>query len=156
MKNSLFEQGRTALVLLAEDNPDHAFLTQEALAEMSDQVTLQHVDNGEKCMAFLRRQGLYANAPRPDLILLDIHMPRMDGFEVMQAIAADPVLGTIPVVVLSTSGEPEDINRLYQLGCKSYLIKPNDFAAFSAGLEQVARYWFGLVTLPEPAAQNAG
>lgn len=156
MIKPLFEQGRQALVLLVEDNPDHAFLTREALAEMSAQVTLQHVDNGEKCMAFLRRQGLYANAPRPDLILLDIHMPRMDGFEVMQAIAADAALFTIPVVVLSTSGESDDISRLYQLGCKSYLIKPNDFAAFSAGLEQVARYWFGLVALPEPAAKTAG
>lgn len=150
MIQPLFKQGRQALVLLVEDNEDHAFLTHAAFEGMACNVTLQHVDNGEKCLAFLRRQAPYENAPRPDLILLDIHMPRMNGFEVMQAMAHDAVLRAIPVVVLTTSGELADINRMYQLGCKSYLTKSGHSGSFSAALEQLVRYWFGLVVLADP------
>lgn len=145
----VFQQGRQAVVLLVEDNADHAFLTREAFEGMVCNVTLQHVDNGEKALAFLRRQAPYENAARPDLILLDIHMPRMNGFEVMQAMADDAALRGIPVVVLTTSGELADVNRMYQLGCKSYLTKSGDFGVFSAALEQLVRYWFGLVVLAE-------
>lgn len=152
MIQPLFKQGRQALVLVVEDNEDHAFLTHAAFEGMACNVTLQQVDNGEKCLAFLRRQAPYESALRPDLILLDTHMPRMNGFEVMQAIADDMVLRSIPVVVLTTSGGTADINRMYQLGCKSYLIKSGDFEDFSEALEQLMRYWFGLVLLADVTA----
>jgi two-component system response regulator len=110
------------------------------------------VDNGEKALAFLRRQAPYESAPRPDLILLDLHMPRMNGFEVMEAISRDEALRAIAVVVLTTSGERQEVQRLYQLGCRSYLVKPVDFDVFSAAIGQLVSYWFGLVVLPELAA----
>lgn len=148
----VFQQGRQAVVLLVEDNADHAFLTQEAFEEYGQKVNLVHVDNGEKCLAFLRRQAPYESALRPDLILLDIHMPRMNGFEVMEAIASDEALCGIAVVVLTTSAERLDVQRLYQLGCRSYLPKPVDYEVFSAAIGQLANYWFGLVVLADPPA----
>lgn len=152
MIQPLSKQGREAVVLLVEDNPDHAFLTQEAFEEAQQKVRLLHVDNGENCLAFLRRQPPYDSAPRPDLILLDIHMPRMNGFEVMEAIVKDDALRGIPVVVLTTSAESLDVNRMYKLGCNSYLVKPGDFDIFTAAIRQLAEYWFNLVLLPtEPA-----
>ena len=143
-------QDRDAVVLLVEDNADHAFLTREAFRDIAQKVNLQHVDNGEKCLAYLRRLPPYETAPRPDLILLDIHMPRMNGYEVMEAKAADDLLRGIPVVVLTTSAELADVNRMYQLGCNSYLTKPGDFGVFTAALQQLADYWFNLVVLPGP------
>lgn len=152
MTQPLFQQGRDAVVLLVEDNADHAFLTREAFEETQQKVNLLHVDNGEKCLAFLRRQPPYETAHRPDLILLDIHMPRMNGYEVMEAMAHDDTLRGIPVVVLTTSSELADVNRMYQLGCNSYLAKPGDFGVFTAALEQLAGYWFNLVVLPTAPA----
>jgi CheY-like chemotaxis protein len=148
----VFQQGRQAVVLLVEDNADHAFLAREAFEEASPKINLLHVDNGEKCLAFLRRQAPYETAQRPDLILLDIHMPRMNGFEVMEAIAQDETLRGITVVVLSTSAERQEVQRLYQLGCSSYLVKAVDFGVFSAAIDQLVRYWFGLVVLPDAPA----
>jgi len=149
---TVFQQGRPGVVLLVEDNADHAFLAQEAFEDSSQKINLQHVDNGEKCLAFLRRQPPYEFAPRPDLILLDIHMPRMNGFEVMEEIACDESLRGIAVVVLTTSTEPQEVQRMYQLACKSYLVKPVDFGVFSAAIKQLVRYWFGLVLLAGPSA----
>jgi len=144
----LSKQDREAVVLLVEDNADHAFLTREAFEDVQQRISLHHVDNGEKCLAFLRRQPPYDAAPRPDLILLDIHMPRMNGYEVMESLANDEKLRGIPVVVLTTSAEILDVNRMYQLGCSSYLAKPGDFDVFTAALQQLAGYWFNLVILP--------
>jgi two-component system response regulator len=144
----LSKQDREAVVLLVEDNADHAFLTREAFEDVPQRISLQHVDNGEKCLAFLRRHPPYDAAPRPDLILLDIHMPRMNGYEVMESLANDEKLRGIPVVVLTTSAEILDVNRMYQLGCSSYLAKPGDFDVFTATLQQLAGYWFDLVILP--------
>jgi two-component system, chemotaxis family, response regulator Rcp1 len=148
----VFEQGRQGVVLLVEDNADHAFIAQEAFDEFPQKVNLQHVDDGEKCLAFLRREAPYETAPRPDLILLDLHMPRMNGFEVMEAIARDKAFSSIAVVVLTTSSTHFEVQRMYQLGCHSYLIKPVNFRVFSAAIEQLASYWFGLVVLPELSA----
>ncbi|MFZ2293973.1 MAG: response regulator [Polaromonas sp.] len=152
MIQPLSKQGREAVVLLVEDNADHAFLTREAFEEAQQKVNLQHVDNGEKCLAYLRRQAPYETAPRPDLILLDIHMPRMNGYEVMEAIHRDDALRGIPVVVLTTSATSLDVNRMYQLGCNSYLVKPGDFYIFTEAIRQLAQYWFNLVVLPSSPA----
>ena len=148
MIQTLRQQGREPHVLMVEDNEDHAFLTAEAFADAAKDVRLHHVDTGEKCMAFLRRQSSYAESPRPDLILLDIHMPRMNGYEVMQAMMADPVLRSIPVVVMSTSAATEDVDRMYALGCNAYIVKPRDFEALAIAIGQLSDHWFGMVLLP--------
>lgn len=149
MTRPVFQQGRSAVVLLAEDNMDHAFLMREAFEETGLRVELHQVESGDRCLAFLRRQPPYQDAPRPDLLLLDIHMPRMDGYEVMEEISRDPALRSLPVVVLSTSSERHDVRRMYSLGCASYLTKPVGFEAFAEAVRLLAAYWFGLVILPE-------
>jgi chemotaxis family two-component system response regulator Rcp1 len=148
MKQPLIQAQRPAVVLLAEDNPDHAYLTREAFQEARLRVELHHVETGDECMAFLRRQAPYENAPRPDLILLDIHMPRMDGYEVMEAINADENLRSLTVVVLSTSSDLIDVDRMYALRCNSFLTKPVDFSQFAELIRKMAGYWFELVVLP--------
>ena len=149
MTETLQQQNRTLHVLMVEDNADHAFLAEEALADIDTRIALHTVDNGEKCLMFLRRQAPFETAPRPDLILLDLHMPRMNGFEVMEAIAGDEALCGITVVVLSTSAEGKEVQRMYRLGCRSFMVKPFDFSVFSAAIKQLTSYWFGLVVLPD-------
>jgi two-component system, chemotaxis family, response regulator Rcp1 len=144
----LAAQAHRAVILMAEDNPDHVFLMREAFAEAKLHVDLHHVESGDLCLAFLRRLPPYENAPRPDLLLLDLHMPRMDGYEVMQEIAADPDLRLLTVIVLTTSATAADVDRMYALGCKSYLAKPVDFEGFAGMVKQLAGYWFELVILP--------
>jgi len=149
-------QARSAVVLMVDDNEDHVFLARESLEEARVMVNLQHVDSGEKCLAFLRRQPPYESAPWPDVVLLDIHMPRMDGYQVMEEISKDPVLRALTVLVLSTSAESVDVKRMYALGCKSYLTKPVDFQGFTAAMRTLAGYWFDLVVLPgEPGQPRA-
>jgi CheY-like chemotaxis protein len=148
MREPLLRAGRAATVLLVEDNPDHAFLTREAFEDAKLRVDLHHVETGDECMAFLRGEGAFAGAPRPDLILLDIHMPRMDGYEVLEAINADPALRALPVVVLSTSNDLLDVERMYALRCNSFMTKPVDFRQFQQAVTKMADYWFELVVLP--------
>jgi two-component system, chemotaxis family, response regulator Rcp1 len=150
---TLAAQAHRAVILMAEDNLDHVFLMREALAEAKLRVDLHHVESGDLCLDFLRRLPPYENAPRPDLLLLDLHMPRMDGYEVMQEIAADPSLRSLTVIVLTTSATAADVDRMYALGCKSYLTKPVEFDGFAEMVKQLAGYWFDLVILPSaPAA----
>jgi len=142
---------RVAEILLVEDNEDDVFLTREAFDAARLRVNLHHVDNGEKCMEFLRKQGPYAKAPTPDLILLDLHMPIMDGREVLAEIVKDDRLKHLPVVVLTTSYEAKDIEQMYSLRCNSYITKPIDFNNFVQAISQLAGYWLTLVVLPDPA-----
>lgn len=151
MIETLRQQGRKPNVLLVEDNEDHAFLTTEAFTESGYDVQLRHVATGEECMAYLRQQPPYEQAIRPDLVLLDIHMPRMNGYEVMQAMMADPALRSIVVVVMSTSAANEDVNRMHALGCNAYVVKPRDFEALAATLRHLSEHWFGSVLLPAGA-----
>jgi len=152
----LSAQARNAVVLMAEDNPDHVLLTRESFRDARLRVDLHTVESGDQCLAFLRRQPPYQDAPWPDLLLLDINMPRMDGYEVMQEISRDPALRNLTVIVLTTSTHVVDIDRMYALGCKSYMIKPVDFDTFTAAIKQLAGYWFDLVILPQgPAAPQA-
>jgi CheY-like chemotaxis protein len=139
---------RPAQILLVEDNPDHAFLTRESFDLERLRVDLHHVDDGEKCMAFLRRQGPYQQAPTVDLLLLDLHMPRMDGFEVMDEITQDEQLKHLPVIILTTSYERQDVERMYRLRCNSFITKPVDFAGFSKAVRELAGYWLEVVVLP--------
>ena len=150
MKISPIASSRVAEILLVEDNEDDVYLIREAFDEASLRVSLHHVDNGEKCMRFLRRQGEYANAPSPDLILLDMNMPVMDGYEVMKEIVKDENLCHLPVVVLTTSYEAADIQKMYGLRCSSYITKPVDFDNFVKAIGQLAGYWLTVVVVPEP------
>jgi len=140
--------GRPAEILLVEDNEDDVYLTRRAFKSTSFPVNLHHVDNGAKCLSFLRREGEYAGVPAPDLILLDINMPVMDGREVLAAINADPALRQLVIVVLTTSAEQSDITTMYQMRCNSYIAKPVDFEQFVQAVQQMADYWLSLVILP--------
>jgi CheY-like chemotaxis protein len=146
--NEVLVRGRPAVILLVEDNDNDVELTKLGFRRAKFAVDLKHVSNGEDCMAFLRKQGAYADAPTPDMILLDLNMPRMDGIEVMQEITKDENLKHLVTVVLTSSKADEDVMRSYKLRCNSYLVKPINFDAFAKMIESLGDYWFTLVTLP--------
>jgi CheY-like chemotaxis protein len=138
------------VILLAEDEPADAHLLRLALTENRISVDLQHVLDGREALEYLHRQGRrFALAVRPDLILVDLNMPRMNGREFLAAINGDPVLGDIPVVVLSTSEVDRDVRDSYRLGAAGYISKPLDISEFIAKIRQLSDYWFSLVRLPE-------
>lgn len=145
---SLYRDGRPAEILLVEDNEDDVYLTRRAFGAARFPVNLHHVDNGAKCLSFLRRQAPYTDAPVPDLVLLDINMPVMDGREVLAAITADSALRHLAVVVLTTSAEQSDITAMYRMRCNSYIAKPVDFEQFVQAVGQLAEYWLDLAILP--------
>jgi len=142
------EQGRPAEVLLVEDNESDVVLTREGFKQARLAVNLHHVEQGEQCMSFLRKEGEFTDAPTPDLILLDLNMPVMDGREVMEELAKDKSLSHLPVVVLTTSDEERDILNMYKLRCSSYVTKPVDFGKFATAIRELTNYWFTLVVLP--------
>ena len=144
--------GHAAEILLVEDNAGDARLTEEALRDGKVRNNLHHVSDGVEALAFLRRQGQYADAPRPDLILLDLNMPKKDGCDVLEEMKADPDLKSIPVVVLTTSAADQDILRSYDLQASCYVTKPVDFEQFLKVVKDVENYWFTIVQLPDVAA----
>jgi CheY-like chemotaxis protein len=135
-------------VLLVEDDPGDVVLIREAFADHKVGNALSVVSDGVDAMAFLRREAGYADAPRPDLILLDLNLPRKDGTEVLAEIKADPSLATIPVVVLTTSEAEEDVLRSYELHANAYVTKPVDFEQFSQIVHQIDEFFIGVVKLP--------
>ncbi len=136
-------------VLLVEDEPADANLVRVALKESRILCRLHHLSDGVEALAFLRREGeLYRTAPRPDLILLDLNMPRMNGQELLRIIKDDLALNTIPVVILTTSDVERDVVASYQLGAAGYVTKPVDIEQFIEAIRQIGRYWFVLVLLP--------
>ena len=138
-------------ILLVEDSPGDVDLTREALADSKLVNRLHVVEGGEEAMAFLRQQGRYADAVRPDVVLLDLNLPRKDGREVLEEIKADDDLKTIPVVVLTTSRADEDIVRTYKLHANCYITKPVDVHQFFAVVKSVEDFWLTVVKLPPPA-----
>lgn len=144
----VFIHGRPAVVLLVEDNDNDVELTKIGFHRAKLAVQLHCVGNGEECMQFLRKEGQHASAPTPDLILLDLNLPRMDGHEVLAAIGRDEKLRHLPVVVLTSSKAEEDVLRSYRLRCSSYLVKPIDFEGFAKMIKSLNDYWFTLVVLP--------
>jgi CheY-like chemotaxis protein len=140
--------GRQIEVLLVEDDPGDVLMTKEAFEDYKLQNTLHVVNDGAEAMDFLRRQGKHADAPRPDLVLLDLNLPRMDGREVLQAIKSDPELASIPVVVLTTSEAEEDILRSYKLHANAYVSKPVDFERFVQVVRQIDEFFVSVVKLP--------
>jgi CheY-like chemotaxis protein len=140
--------GRPIDILLVEDNPGDVRLTREALKDAKVRNNLYTVGDGVEAMAFLHREGEYADVPRPDVILLDLNMPRMDGRETLAQIKADRELRRIPVVILTVSQAEEDIVRSYDLHANCYITKPVDLDDFLAVVESIQDFWLTIVKLP--------
>lgn len=155
MKATESKLGRPAEILLVEDNEGDVVLTQEGFEMSRLSVNLHHVSHGKECMQFLRKQGAYHDAPTPDLVLLDLNLPGMDGREVLRQISGDCELRTLPVVILTTSDADKDVRHMYDLRCSSYVVKPVDFPQFQRVIEQIGAYWFTVVALP-PSRGDAG
>ena len=135
-------------VLLVEDSPGDVRLTQEALNDSKININLQVARDGIEAMSFLRQEGEYANSPRPDLILLDLNLPRKDGREVLQEIKESPTLKSIPVVVLTTSASEIDILQSYMLHANCYITKPVNLAGFLKVVKTTLTFWLSVVELP--------
>ena len=140
--------GRPIEILLVEDSATDVMLAEEALEEAKMRNNLHVVKDGVEAMAFLRKQGKYSNVPRPDLMLLDLNMPRKDGREVLAEVKADVELKSIPVVVLTTSKAQEDVMKAYGLHANCYISKPVDFEQFTNVVRAIDQFWFTVVTLP--------
>ncbi len=136
-------------ILLVEDNPGDARLAIEALKDGRVCNNLHHVKDGVEAMAFMRREGAYASAPRPDLILLDLNLPRKDGREVLSEIKEDLELRLVPVVVMTTSAAERDLSRSYDLHANAYIVKPMDLDQFIEVVQAIEEFWFTIVKLPQ-------
>ena len=141
-------RARPVEILLVEDNPADAELAQIGLRNGKILNDVHVVEDGESAIAFLRNEGVYQDAPMPDLVLLDLNLPGMDGREVLQEIKSDENLKTIPVVVLTTSDAAPDIRRAYSNYANAYMTKPVDFVQFHELMTGLEEYWFSLVRLP--------
>ena len=135
-------------ILLVEDNPGDVRLTQEAVREAKIRNRLNVVNDGEQAIAYVRRQGAFADRPRPDLILLDLNLPRKDGREVLQELKSDPDLHRIPVVVLTSSAAEQDILHTYDLYANAYVTKPVDLEQFMHVVSSIQDFWLNIVKLP--------
>lgn len=146
-------RSRPVEILLVEDNPGDARLTQEALKEGKIRNNLHHAKDGVEALQFLRREGPHANAPTPDIVLLDLNLPKKDGRQVLAEMKADDALKTIPVVVLTTSEAEQDILRSYALHANCYVTKPVDLEKFISIVRAIENFWLAVVKLPSsPAA----
>jgi two-component system, chemotaxis family, response regulator Rcp1 len=149
------EETRPIEILLVEDSPSDTELTLEALKDFKVRNHVSVVEDGVQAMAFLRREGPFALAPRPDLIMLDLNLPRKDGREVLADIKGNENLKSIPIVVLTTSRADQDILRAYQLNANCYINKPVDFNQFLEVVRSIESFWLYVVTLP-PAPKSGG
>ncbi len=140
---------RPAQVLLVEDNEDDVELTLEALKDSKVRMEVHVVDDGVSALKFLRQQDEYKDKPRPDMVLLDLNLPIMDGREVLKEIREDDDLTDLPVVVLTTSQSEEDILKMYKLHANCYISKPVDFLKFTEIVKQIEGFWLQLVKLPQ-------
>jgi len=139
---------RPVEILLVEDSPSDARLTIETLKDGRLLNSVHHVTNGEEAVAFLRRESQYQDAPRPDIVLLDINLPRKSGLEVLGEVKADPDLRSIPVVILSTSNHEKDVLSAYGLNANCYITKPVDLEKFIEVVKSVDHFWVNIVALP--------
>ena len=147
----MLTEGKMITILLADDDPDDRKLTQDAFTENRLANVLHCVEDGEELMEYLRHQGRYAdqkNAPLPGLILLDLNMPRKDGREALKEIKADPELRRIPVIMLTTTDDPREVDRCHDIGCSSYIVKPVDYEKFAEAIKSLGLY-ISLVQVPE-------
>ena len=151
MTGAVRQDGTPIEVLLVEDDPGDVLMTQEAFEEHKVRNRLTVVSDGAEALAYLRRESPYEDALRPDLILLDLNLPRRDGREVLAEVKADVNLRTIPVIVLTTSQADEDILRSYQLHANAYVTKPVDFDRFISVIRQIDEFFVSVVKLPPRA-----
>ena len=140
--------GEPIEILLVEDNPGDVLLTQESLSDSKVNNTLHVVKDGVEAMAFVRRQREYADRPRPDLILLDLNLPRMDGREVLEELKSDEDLRRIPVVILTTSSQQDDVVQAYNAHANCYITKPIDLEQFMKVVRTIESFWLEIVKLP--------
>jgi len=143
-------------ILLVEDNPDDVVLTQEVLKEAKVRNNLNVVEDGDEAMEYLYQKGEYENAPRPDLILLDLNLPGKDGREVLMEVKENKNLKRIPVVILTTSRAEEDIFKMYQHHANAYITKPVDFNQFMKVVQTIEDFWLTIVRLPPKGATAHG
>ena len=146
--------GEIITVLLADDDEDDRMMTADALREARISNELHFVTDGEELIDYLYHRGKYAapvHAPRPDLLLLDLNMPRMDGREVLREMKQNPAFRSIPVLVLTTSKTEEDVERIYDLGANSFITKPVTFEGLVQAMKVIGEYWFQIVRLPKAA-----
>lgn len=142
-------------ILIADDDPDDRVLMQDAINEIGFEHQLRFVENGEELLQYLNRSDKFSdpqNSPLPSIILLDLHMPKMDGREALRLIKSNPILRRIPIVVLTTSRAEEDIYRTYDLGVNSFITKPVNFDAMVEIMRTLSKYWFQIVSLPSEAS----
>ncbi len=142
-------------ILLVEDNPGDARLTREAFRDSKLLNTLHHVEDGVEALAFLRREGPFKAMPRPDLVLLDLNLPRMDGREVLAAIKSDEALKRIPVIILTTSDDDRDVLRAYDRHANCYITKPVRLERFLEVVRSIEEFWLSVVRLPPQDAGRA-
>lgn len=135
-------------ILLVEDNPGDVRLMREAFRNQKVRNTLHAVTDGKAAMAFLRKQGKYVNAPRPDIILLDLNLPGKDGREVLAEIKSDPHLRVTPVIIITSSGAEQDVIRAYSLNANCYVTKPVNLDQFIRMVQSISDFWFTIVKLP--------
>lgn len=140
---------KSITILLADDDADDRLLVREAFEESHLLNTLETVEDGEELMNYLNQKGVYAGKPLPNLILLDLNMPRKNGMEALEEIKADMNLRRIPIVILTTSKAEEDIIRTYDLGVNSFVVKPVTFESLVELVKDLGKYWFQIVELPE-------
>lgn len=146
--STLPSQSRPAEILLVDDSSIDVKLTRKAFERERLLVNLHHVENGEECLAFLHKQGKYSGVPTPDLILLDINMPVMDGHEVLAKLVQEENLKHLPVIVLTSSEDERDVLMMYKLRCNAYLTKPVDALKFQEVIKLVNAFWLTVVVLP--------
>jgi CheY-like chemotaxis protein len=139
---------RATEILLVDDNPADTDLTSEVLTRNGCPSHIHAVTDGVEAIAFLRREGKYANALLPDFVILDLNLPKKDGRTVLAEVKADPVLRKIPIAIFSTSQEQKDIVRSYELGANCYVSKPGNLQAFTSAVTSIGEFWFGLARLP--------
>ncbi len=143
----------TPEILMVDDNPADIDLTREVLAQSERLSHVSAVNDGAEALSFLHREGKYCGAPVPDLVVLDLNLPRKDGCEVLLNIKADPALARIPVVIFTTSQASSDITRSYTVGANCYLRKPGNLPEFVAAVQSMAEFWLGYASLPQTEKQ---
>jgi len=135
-------------ILLVDDSPDDIMIAKRAFAksQIHNKIYLTH--DGDEAIQFLRKDGKYKDMPTAGLVILDLNMPKVDGFEVLETIKGDEKLKSIPIIVLTSSSRPEDIERAYKLGCNSFIVKPVSFEDFIEAVIEIKRYWLSLSKIP--------
>ncbi len=136
-------------ILLVEDNPGDVRLTEEALFETKSKHQLDHVPDGEAALKYLKQESPYEGSERPDLIFLDLNLPKIGGLEVLKRIKHDPSLNSIPILILTTSEAEQDIQKAYTSRANCYITKPVDINQFIKVIQEVENYWFGITNLPD-------